>query len=256
MSPDHKIIYSSDLDSWNVMIGNNAIVVCYGHFNIIHPGHIRYLEFAKTLNGKLVVAIQGDQMLTYSGNYHYFSAKERALGLALINIVDLVLILDKGDLKNALNKIGQCSLVLGKEFEEERKHKIKDALEVLKKVNGKVIYHAGQTNYATTDLLRNENHDLTSIRWSQFKKACLLHNMNLLVLQKALSRFHNSRLLILGDTIVDQYIACDAMGMSAEAPVLVVRELRAREYLGGAQLSLPCQIIGSKVSLSFCSWKR
>ena len=30
---------------------------------------------------------------------------------------------------------------------------------------------------------------------------------------------------IIGDTIVDQYAACEALGMSAEAPVVVVREL-------------------------------
>ena len=41
-------------------------------------------------------------------------------------------------------------------------------------------------------------------------------------------------MLVIGDTIIDQYIACDAIGMSAEAPVVVLRELGIREYAGGA----------------------
>ena len=40
----------------------------------------------------------------------------------------------------------------------------------------------------------------------------------------------NSRLLVLGDTIVDQYAACEAIGMSAEAPVVDVREPARKIY--------------------------
>ena len=39
---------------------------------------------------------------------------------------------------------------------------------------------------------------------------------------------------MLGDTIVDQYAACEAIGMSAEAPVVVVRELEHKNFIGGA----------------------
>ena len=35
----------------------------------------------------------------------------------------------------------------------------------------------------------------------------------------ALDRFKESKLLIIGDTIVDQYSACEPLGMSAEAPI-------------------------------------
>ena len=42
------------------------------------------------------------------------------------------------------------------------------------------------------------------------------------------------RLIVLGDTIVDQYAACEAIGMSAEAPVVVVRELEHKNFIGGA----------------------
>ena len=59
-------------------------------------------------------------------------------------------------------------------------------------------------------------------------------NKSASIFNLALAHFPQSRLLVLGDTIVDQYTACDALGMSAEAPVLVVRELKTREYLGGA----------------------
>ena len=43
-----------------------------------------------------------------------------------------------------------------------------------------------------------------------------------------------TRLIVLGDTIVDQYAACEAIGMSAEAPVVVVKELANRNFIGAA----------------------
>ena len=41
--------------------------------------------------------------------------------------------------------------------------------------------------------------------------------------------------VVLGDTIVDQYINCEPLGMSAEAPLVVLRELEAKKFIGGAE---------------------
>ncbi len=236
MSPEQKICRLSDAESQAPLRSGQQVVLCYGHFNVIHPGHIRYLEYAKSLGQQLIVAVAGDLSSTDSNKSHRFLAHERALGLAWLQIVDNVLILEKRDLADAIRWMKPSLLVLGKEFEKDRRGQIRESLEVMREIKGKVVYHAGEAHYATTDLLREELHDLQRERWDQFKHACQRQRMHLSQLQQALMRFQQSRLLVLGDTIVDQYIACDALGMSAEAPVLVVRELKAREYLGGAAI--------------------
>jgi rfaE bifunctional protein kinase chain/domain len=236
VTPELKIWNFSNINDLPDLLEQQQCVLCYGHFNIIHPGHIRYLEYAKSLGKRLIVAVHGDQMLTHSGNSHHFTAQERALGLAWLQIVDGVLILDRGDLAEAIQMLQPNSLVLGKEFEKDRKLQLKEALEELQAVGGKVVYHAGEVHYATTDLLREEPRNLQRDRWQQFQQALQRQQLDLEQLDLALDRFRQSRLLVLGDTIVDQYIACDPLGMSAEAPVLVVRELKAREYLGGAAI--------------------
>ena len=40
-------------------------------------------------------------------------------------------------------------------------------------------------------------------------------------------------MIVVGDTIIDQYSACEALGMSAEAPVVVVKELENKNFLNG-----------------------
>ena len=59
-----------------------------------------------------------------------------------------------------------------------------------------------------------------------------------------------ARLIVLGDTIVDQYAACEAIGMSAEAPVVVVRELAKRNFIGAAAVvAAHIRALGAQVDL-------
>jgi rfaE bifunctional protein kinase chain/domain len=60
----------------------------------------------------------------------------------------------------------------------------------------------------------------------------------------------HTRLSVLGDTIVDQYAACEAIGMSAEAPVVVVRELARRDFIGAAAVvAAHIRALGAQVDL-------
>ena len=51
-------------------------VLAYGHFNTIHPGHIRYLRHARVLAKKMVVALIGDWKKT---DYRFKQKEERKL---------------------------------------------------------------------------------------------------------------------------------------------------------------------------------
>ena len=42
------------------IVNRKRVIVCYGHFNVIHPGHLRYLKYARSLGDSLIVALQPD----------------------------------------------------------------------------------------------------------------------------------------------------------------------------------------------------
>jgi rfaE bifunctional protein kinase chain/domain len=54
--------------------------------------------------------------------------------------------------------------------------------------------------------------------------------------QQALDLFTSTRVLLLGDSIVDIYTYCSAMGLSAETPTIVARKREVKHSLGGAAL--------------------
>ena len=231
----HKIFSINDESVSDIVNRRERLVVCYGHFNVIHPGHKRYLKYARAQGDKLVIALQDDASLINEVG-QYFSEYERAEGISSLHIVDYVVILEKGKLDNFVKMVKPRILVLGSEHESEPDKKIDAAVVELKKYNGRVIYHAGETSYASVDLLHSRVDDLEREKVDLFKKACRNQHINAKHLIDRIDQIKNTELLVIGDTIVDQYVACDAMGMSAEAPVLVVRELESREFVGGAAI--------------------
>ena len=97
---------------------------------------------------------------------------------------------------------------------------------MMKKNNKSVQFHAGEVQYASTNLLENSESDIKEENKAKFRIACKKQNIDKRSLIEFVDSFANTKLLVLGDTILDQYAGCEALGMSAEAPVLVVRELQ------------------------------
>ena len=54
-----QILQIEEITAWK------DCVLAYGHFNTIHPGHIRYLRHARSLGQKMVVALIGDGKTDY-----------------------------------------------------------------------------------------------------------------------------------------------------------------------------------------------
>ena len=92
-------------------------VLCYGHFNVIHPGHIQYLEFAKKHGSKLILAVQNTNENEYIDQKKYFSLIDRCKGVASLDIVDVVIPLSDLNIQEIIKIITPHYFVLGKEHE-------------------------------------------------------------------------------------------------------------------------------------------
>jgi len=232
-SPSNKII-SYDEMSRQLSTDGERLVVCYGHFNILHPGHFRYLEYARRCGDKCIVFLIGDDALSKAGGQKYFPATERANGLSALAMVDQVMLAKNETLLDAVKLLNPDVLVLGKEFEQRDDPVIRESVAWVQNQEGSVKFHAGETSYASSNLQGMPQEIEDFARQEAFNKACLRLNIDQQTLGRTVDRFADCRLMVVGDTIIDQFVACDALGMSAEAPVIVVRELDAEEFIGGA----------------------
>ena len=83
------------------------VVMANGCFDVLHVGHIRYLQAAKDLGGKLIVAVNSDdsvRALKGEGRPVMPDA-ERAEVLSALEPVDAVVIFPERDVRSLLNDI-------------------------------------------------------------------------------------------------------------------------------------------------------
>ena len=232
-NPDDKIISLENKKSGLMQTD----VLCYGHFSVLHPGHFRYLNYAAKQGKRLSVLIKGDIFLKNSlTNEPEFSEKDRALSVASLNVVDEVIRQKEIPLHIAIKTIHPKILILGKEFEEEQSEEMRKAISVVKSWGGSVEFHAGETSYSVTKLTSETEKSESLIRRQLHRNACKNFGITNDILIEKIKTFPDASLLVVGDTIMDQYIACDALGMSAEAPVVAFKEVDQAEYLGGAAI--------------------
>ena len=235
-----KIINKDDIKN-----RHKSCILAYGHFNTIHAGHIRYLKHAKSRGQILVVALKGDEKIE-GRNKYAFNENERAEALSLLSIADFILLIGKEKLKNIIRILNPKIVVLGKEFEDPQSKRYlfedsekKDILEVIKmqeNLKFKIEFHAGEINYASTDLLKSSQSELFLARQRLFLDTCSKESITSKKLLSSISSWNDAHLLVIGDTIVDQYAACEPLGLSAEAPVVVVKEVQKKEFIGGAAI--------------------
>ena len=234
-SPSTKVttLTAFERETTDLFLGHD-VSLCFGLFNLLHPGHLRYFQTAKQYGTKLVVALRGDNMLSDLERRECFPDIERAKAVAALELIDNVIILDNGGLENLVSLIKPTTLVLGREFEKERSLEVYEAVDRLKRFGGRVVYEAGEIHYATSDLLFAPQDEIEGGRSKQFKSALLAQDIQLDVILSHIEDDPRPKILVIGDTIVDRYVACDPVGMSNEAPVIVVKELESKDFIGGA----------------------
>src|ERR1044072_5582893 len=76
--------------------GGKRLVFTNGVFDLLHVGHVRYLEQARALGDALVVAINSDRTVRElkGPNRPIFNQAERAEILAALRVVDYVVVFD------------------------------------------------------------------------------------------------------------------------------------------------------------------
>ena len=122
-------------------------------FSSIHPGHIRYLQNARSLGEVLIVVIKETKIRDLQKNI--FSINERSKSLAMLNLYDYIVHLENDELHNVVEEIPDC-LVFGTDYKKHLKSEIKETVKFAKKIRLEIIYNSGEIKYATTELSREQ----------------------------------------------------------------------------------------------------
>ena len=108
--------------SFELKAKNRKIVFTNGCFDILHLGHIKYLEKAKSLGDTLIIGLNSDRSVSaLKGNERPINSQsDRAYILAAIEVVDHVVIFDEDTPYNLIKKIQPNILVKGSDYKDKQ----------------------------------------------------------------------------------------------------------------------------------------
>ena len=94
------------------------IVLCHGVFDLLHIGHIKYFQEAKSFGDLLVVTITADKHISKKRVFS-FDEDVRAKQLASNEVIDNVAIIDEASAVTAIELLKPDYYVKGKEYEND-----------------------------------------------------------------------------------------------------------------------------------------
>lgn len=225
------------------------VVHCHGCFDIVHPGHIRHLKFARALGDILLVSITGDAQVGKGQGRPLIPQELRAENLAELDCVDWVYV-EAGPTASALLAAVQPDVyVKGQEYEFNADPRFKAERQAVEDAGGKVVFSSGDVIFSSTALIASME---ASVEPSHHRLHQLLSREELASesLLGLLGRLRGMRVLIVGETIVDKYIFCDRPVVAHESPIMTLRPVDSRSYDGGAAvLARHAAALGAQVTL-------
>jgi len=198
----------------------------YGNFNILHPGHLRLLKFAKESSDYLIVGLIADKDVD---SKIILDENIRLESINATSFVDESFILDISPF-NFIKQFKPDIVVKGKEHENKENIEI----ELLNSYGGKLLFTSGEIGFSSLDLLHKEFSQANSSNISHSSPYLSRHSIKSSTLKDIIEKFSNLNILVIGDTIIDEYITCDPIGMSQEDPTIVVSPISNNKFIGGA----------------------
>ena len=210
------------------------VVLCHGVFDLLHIGHIKHFEQAKSHGDILIVSITADNFVNKGPGRPAFNEENRLEAITSLSMVDYALINYDLTATKLINQIKPNIYCKGPDYKNKSKDitgEINNEIKALDKIGGKIVFTGGRT-FSSSNLINRYSENITENQKKSIisiKKKYDFKKINNLV-----NKFKDLKVLVLGEAIIDQYVFCDALGKSGKEPVLALREMESENYFGGA----------------------
>lgn len=246
----HKIKSAEDIAA---AIGKppreKKVIMCHGTFDIVHPGHIRHLLYAKSKGDILVASLTADAHIA-KANFRPFVPQElRAFNLSALEVVDYVVIdEDPTPLKN-IAIIQPDYFAKGYEYAKEGLHpRTAEEKTVVESYGGEIIFTPGDIVYSSSNIIETEPPAIATEKLMAILEA---ERLTFSDLRDALDKLRGIKVHVIGDTIVDSYTRCSMIGGMTKTPTMSVRFEEKQDFVGGAGIvAKHLQAAGADVTFS------
>ena len=206
------------------------IVLCHGLFHFLHIGHIRYLREAKEYGDVLFVSVIADQFIGGDEGVD-IDEMSRCEALAAFEFVEAVFLSPFEDVYELLKHVKPNVFAQGSEAIVKRKEKKWDLVsKSIEELGVERIILEG-SSFASTQQINKylANMPKDTRKYLQYFKQRFGYSDILQVIED----MSKLRVLVIGDTILDEYHYCSAIGKSSKDPTLALKYESQDMFAGG-----------------------
>lgn len=140
------------LEELPALVAGEKVVLANGCFDILHVGHVRYLEGARKLGDTLVVAINSDRSVKAlkGEDRPILNENERVALVSALRCVDHVVVFDEGDVTRVLDVLRPSIHAKGTDYTEAT---VPEREQVLA-YGGQVRITGDPKDHSTRDVIR------------------------------------------------------------------------------------------------------
>ena len=210
-----------------------TIAHCHGCFDLMHPGHIKHFKSAKKLADILVVTLTQDKFVNKGPGRPVYNENLRAESIASLECVDFVAINNWPTAIETINLIKPHYYVKGPDYKDQSKD-ITENIRLEEKAvieNGGILHITNDESMSSSKLINmnfSQLDDKVQKYLDSFKT-----NYNSDKLLNHIDSLKDLNVLVIGDTIIDEYHTCTPLGKSSKSPTISSIFRSGVSYAGG-----------------------
>ena len=225
------------------------VIMCHGVFDVVHPGHVRHLLYAKSKADVLVGSITADRHITKGVHRPHVPEELRAVNLAAFEMVDYVVIDPNEKPLENLAIIQPDYFAKGFEYNAAGlSPKTAEEEEVVKAYGGELLFTPGDIVYSSSALI---NLAPPAVKMEKLQLLMERFGLTFQDFRDVVGKMAGFNVHVVGDTIVDSYTHCAMIGGQTKTPTMSVLYERKVDYVGGAGIVAKHLVAaGAKVTFS------
>ena len=210
------------------------VVHCHGVFDLLHPGHVRHFEAAKRHGHVLVVTVTPDQYVAKGPGRPAFNHRLRAESIASLECVDFVAVSASPTAVEAIRLLRPHVYAKGEDY-RDRDSDLTGGIHLeeaaVREVGGEMVFTA-EMSFSSTELI-NQFYNVYPESAQRFLEEFRSRHTADEVIGR-LQTLRDLRVLVIGETIIDEYHYCMPVGKSPKEAVIASRYVRDEAFAGGA----------------------
>lgn len=211
---------------------DKKVIMCHGTFDVVHPGHLRHLLYAKSKADILIASLTCDNHVTKADMRPYVPEDLRAFNLAAFEVVDYVVIDRNATPIEALKRLQPDYFAKGYEYVEGNiPPKTREEMDTLDTYGGEMIFTPGDVVYSSSRFIETAPPNIATEKMMVLMDQ---EGFDFDDLHKTIANFKGLKVHILGDTIVDTFTRCTLIGGGTKTPTMSVRYEERTDFVGGA----------------------